>query len=147
MFKDESKAVVTVNEGVGVSFKKTLAAIGGIAMLKQVASNVVSTAGMFQKYESVLTNALNGSSEKAKAYLSDINSFAAKTNFQLDELTDDFIKFVNRGITPSMDAMKKMGDFTNTVAKPFDQLTEAILDINNPERWKEFGVRVQTEGN
>lgn len=40
-----------------------------------------------------------------------------------------------------------MGDFTNTVAKPFDQLTEAILDINNPERWKEFGVRVQTEGN
>lgn len=146
LFKDESKAVVTVNEGVGVSFKKTLTAIGGIAMLKQVASNVVSTAGMFQKYESVLTNALNGSSEKAKAYLSDINSFAAKTNFQLDELTDDFIKFVNRGVTPSMDAMKKMGDFTNTVAKPFDQLTEAILDINNSERWKEFGVRVQTEG-
>lgn len=147
LFKDESRAVINVNEGVGVSFKKTLAAIGGIAMLKQVASNVVSTAGMFQKYESVLTNALNGSSEKAKAYLSDINSFAAKTNFQLDELTDDFIKFVNRGVTPSMDAMKKMGDFTNTVAKPFDQLTEAILDINNPERWKEFGVRVQTEGN
>lgn len=147
LFKDESKAVITVNEGVGVSFKKTLAAIGGIAMLKHVASNIVSTAGMFQKYESVLTNALNGSSDKAKAYLSDINSFAAKTNFQLDELTDDFIKFVNRGVTPSMDAMKKMGDFTNTVAKPFDQLTEAILDINNPERWKEFGVRVQTEGN
>ena len=147
LFKDESKAVINVNEGVGVSFKKTLAAIGGIAMLKQVASNVVSTAGMFQKYESVLTNALNGSSDKAKAYLSDINSFAAKTNFQLNELTDDFIKFVNRGVTPSMDAMKKMGDFTNTVAKPFDQLTEAILDINNSERWKEFGVRVQTEGN
>ena len=147
LFKDESKAVITTNEGVGVSFKKTLAAIGGIAMLKQVASNVVSTAGMFQKYESVLPNALNGSSDKAKAYLSDINSFAAKTNFQLNELTDDFIKFVNRGVTPSMDAMRKMGDFTNTVAKPFDQLTEAILDINNPERWKEFGVRVQTEGN
>ena len=146
LFKDQSKAVINVNEGVGVSFKKTLAAIGGIAMLKQVASNVVSTAGMFQKYESVLTNALNGSSEKAKTYLSDINSFAAKTNFQLNELTDDFIKFVNRGVTPSMDAMKKMGDFTNTVAKPFDQLTEAILDINNSERWKEFGVRVQTEG-
>lgn len=147
LFKDESKAVITVNEGVGVSFKKMLATIGGIAMLKQIASNVVSTAGMFQKYESVLTNALNGSSDKAKAHLSDINSFAAKTNFQLDELTDDFIKFVNRGVTPSMDAMKRMGDFTNTVAKPFDQLTEAILDINNPERWKEFGVRVQTEGN
>ena len=147
LFKDESKAVITVNEGVGVSFKEMLATIGGIAMLEQVASNVVSTAGMFQKYESVLTNALDGSSDKAKAYLSDINSFAAKTNFQLDELTDDFIKFVNRGVTPSMDAMKRMGDFTNTVAKPFDQLTEAILDINNPERWKEFGVRVQTEGN
>jgi hypothetical protein len=147
LFKDESKAVITTNDEVGVSFKKMLATIGGIAMLKQVASNVVSTAGMFQKYESVLTNALDGSSDKAKAYLSDINSFAAKTNFQLDELTDDFIKFVNRGVTPSMDAMKRMGDFTNTVAKPFDQLTEAILDINNPERWKEFGVRVQTEGN
>ncbi|MDD3038605.1 phage tail tape measure protein [Bacteroides sp.] len=147
LYKDESKGIVTVNEGIGTSFKKVLATMGGVALLKQVASNVVSTAGMFQKYESVLTNALNGSSDKAKAYLSDINSFAAKTNFQLNELTDDFIKFVNRGVTPSMDAMKKLGDFTNTVAKPFDQLTEAILDVNNSERWKEFGVRVQTEGN
>ena len=147
LYQKETQNVVTANNNMALSFQKTLAAIGGIAMLKQVASNVVSTAGMFQKYESVLTNALNGSSEKAKTYLSDINSFAAKTNFQLNELTDDFIKFVNRGVTPSIDAMRKMGDFTNTVAKPFDQLTEAILDINNPERWKEFGVRVQTEGN
>lgn len=49
LFKDESKAVINVNEGVGVSFKKMLATIGGIAMLKQVASNVVSTAGNVSK--------------------------------------------------------------------------------------------------
>jgi hypothetical protein len=44
------------------------------------------------------------------------------------------------------DQMTKIGDVAAVLGKPFSQLNEAILDINNPERWKEIGVKAQTVG-
>lgn len=146
LYKDETKSVVDANGGMSVSFKKVLASIGGVYAVKELLGQITSVTGMFQKYESVLTNALNGDSALAKRYMSDIATFAAETNFQLDDLTDNFIKLVNRGVTPTIDTFGKLGDFANVTAKPMGQLNEAILDINNPERWKEFGVQVSTEG-
>ncbi|WP_052332466.1 hypothetical protein [Bacteroides neonati] len=146
LYKDETKSVVDANGGMSISFKKVLASIGGVYAVKELLGQITSVTGMFQKYESVLTNALNGDSALAKRYMSDIATFAAETNFQLDDLTDNFIKLVNRGVTPTIDTFGKLGDFANVTAKPMGQLNEAILDINNPERWKEFGVQVSTEG-
>lgn len=146
LYNNEGKSVQLTNGGMSVSFGKILGVIGGVGVLKELASEITTVTGQFQRFENVLTNALGGDNNKAKAYLGDIADFAAKTNFQLDELTDNFLKFVNRGVTPTMDSMTKLGDFTNSVSKPYAQLSEAILDINNPERWKEFGVQVQTNG-
>src|SRR5690606_35591870 len=39
-----------------------------------------------------------------------------------------------------------MGDVAAAVGKDMGQLTEAILDVNNTERWTELGVKVRTEG-
>lgn len=146
LYNNEGKGVQLTNDGMSVSFGKILGVIGGVGVLKELASEITTVTGQFQRFENVLTNALGGDNNKAKTYLGDIADFAAKTNFQLDELTDNFLKFVNRGVTPTMDSMTKLGDFTNSVSKPYAQLSEAILDINNPERWKEFGVQVQTNG-
>lgn len=146
LYNKDGKNVEITNKGISVSFTKILGVIGGVGILKELASEITSVTGQFQRFENVLTNALGGDNNKAKNYLGDIADFAAKTNFQLDELTDNFLKFVNRGVTPTMESMTKLGDFTNSVSKPYAQLSEAILDINNPERWKEFGVQVQTNG-
>ncbi len=146
LYNNEGRNVSVTNQGMSVSFGKVLGVIGGVGVLKELASEITTVTGQFQRFENVLTNALGGDNNKAKQYLGDIADFAAKTNFQLDELTENFLKFVNRGVTPSMESMTKLGDFTNSVSKPYAQLSEAILDINNPERWKEFGVQVQTNG-
>jgi hypothetical protein len=95
--------------------------------------------------EKQLTTAL-GSNSEAQRSLKQIQKFAAETPFQVKELTEVFVKLVNRGVKPTMDQMRKMGDLAAALGKPIEQLNEAILDINNPERWKELGIQVVTSG-
>ncbi|RZK29806.1 MAG: hypothetical protein EOO57_18780, partial [Hymenobacter sp.] len=73
---------------------------------------------------------------------------AAKTPFSVDELTGSFIKFVNRGLNPSMAEMTKMADLAASQGKSFDQLTEAVLDAGGGEfeRLKEFGIKASKSG-
>lgn len=109
--------------------------------------SVVDTLGKFQRFEAVLTNAL-GSKSAAKTVLADITAFAAKTPFQVDELTDSYVKLANRGFKPTIDQMTVLGDLASSQGKGFDQLSEAILDAETAEfeRLKEFGIRASKEG-
>jgi phage tail tape-measure protein len=67
----------------------SFAAIGGV--LKEV-FNVTKS---FEKYESVLTNAL-GSQSAAVESLKLIKDVASQTPFEVDGLTESYIKLVNR---------------------------------------------------
>lgn len=95
----------------------------------------------------MLKNAL-GSQEKAARAMSDIETLAAKTPFSVDELTDSYIKYVNRGLNPSMTEMSKLADIAASQGKSFDQLTEAVLDAGSGEfeRLKEFGIKASKSG-
>jgi phage tail tape-measure protein len=42
--------------------------------------------------------------------MDELQNLAASTPFSIDELTESYVKYVNRGIRPSMDEMTKMGD-------------------------------------
>lgn len=110
--------------------------------------SVVDTLGKFQRFEAVLSNAL-GSKSAAKAVLSDITAFAAQTPFEVDELTDSYVRLANRGFTPTMGQMALLGDLASSQGKSFEQLSEAILDAETAEfeRLKEFGIRASKEGN
>lgn len=101
----------------------------------------------FQKLEAVLTNAF-GDESAAKRALSMIQEFAAKTPYQVTDLTSSFVKLVNQGFTPTYEEMTKLGDLASSTGKGFDQLTEAIIDAQTFEfeRLKEFGVRAKKEG-
>lgn len=107
---------------------------------------VIAVRGEFQKFEAVLTNTL-GSKSAALIALGRINEFAKSTPFSVRELTESFIKLANRGVTPTINQMRAIGDLSATLGKDFSQVVEAILDINNPERWKEIGVKAETAGN
>lgn len=119
-------------------------AVNGIAMF---ASKVVSTLSEFEKYDAVLTNTL-GSGSESKKVLSDITEFAAKTPFQVAELTGSFVKLANMGFKPTNDEMTKLGDLASSTGKGFDQLSEAIIDAQTGEfeRLKEFGIRASKQG-
>ena len=129
------------------SIGKTLAGVFAADMLIGFGKAVVSTTAEFQKMEAVLTNTL-GSKSLAQQSMAQIVAFASKTPFQVNELTDSFVKLANRGFKPTMAEMTALGDLASSTGKSFDQLTEAALDAMTGEfeRLKEFGVRAKSEG-
>lgn len=112
-----------------------------------VGNEIVDTLAKFEKFEAVLTNTL-GSNSAAKKALSDITDFAAKTPFEVDELTDSFVRLANQGFTPTMSEMTKLGDVASSKGKDMTQLAEALIDaqVGEFERLKEFGVRAKKSG-
>jgi hypothetical protein len=109
--------------------------------------DIVKVRGEFEKLEAVLTNTF-GDNSRAKSALAMIQQFAAKTPFQVTDLTDSFVKLVNQGFEPTMDDMTALGDLASSTGKGFDQLSEAILDAQTMqfERLKEFGIKAEKEG-
>jgi hypothetical protein len=135
-------------------FKQALGAAGivvgieaAVGVVKDLGAEIFNTTAKFETYAAVLKNAL-GSESAAQLAMHDIQTMAAKTPFSVDELTSSFIKFVNRGLKPSMEDMKKMADIAASQGKGFDQLTEAVLDAGTGEfeRLKEFGIQASKSG-
>ncbi|EMO12484.1 hypothetical protein LEP1GSC165_0045 [Leptospira santarosai str. CBC523] len=120
-------------------------AINGISNLVQGALQV---SGAFEKYRAVLKNTL-GDEQRAAASMNMIAKFAATTPFQVNELTSSFVKLANRGLVPTEEEMKRLGDIAASQGKSFDMMTEAALDAMTGEfeRLKEFGIRGSSAGN
>ncbi len=130
------------NVGSSLSSLKGIAmgAMAGIG-IGSLGNEVVATLAKFEKMEAVLTNTL-GDNSAAKGIMQGITDFAAKTPFQVDELTDSFVKFANQGFAPSIKEMTALGDLASSTGKKFDQLAEAVIDAQTGEfeRLKEFGI-------
>ncbi|MFY7826831.1 MAG: hypothetical protein ACOVQ4_06880 [Flectobacillus sp.] len=120
---------------------------GLASQVMELGKEIFETTAKFEKYEAVLKNSL-GSQEAASAAIGDIKKFAAETPFSVDELTESYVKYINRGIQPSMEEMRKLGDIAASQGKSFDQLTEAVLDAATGEfeRLKEFGIQASKSG-
>ena len=144
---DESIASTKKMSGAFSDVGKTLASVFAVDQLISFGKAILDTTVEFQKMEAVLTTAL-GSNSAAKAAMDQIVNFASSTPFQVNELTDSFVKLANRGFVPTMEQMRQMGDLASSVGKSFDQLTEAILDAQTGEfeRLKEFGVKASAQG-
>lgn len=129
------------------SLGKTMGGLFAADMLLNFGSAVIATTAEFQKMEAVLTTTL-GSKSAAKVAMDQIVEFASSTPFQVNELTDSFVKLANRGFTPTLAQMNSLGDLASSTGKSFDQLTEAALDAMTGEfeRLKEFGIRASSEG-
>lgn len=101
----------------------------------------------FEKYEKVLTTAL-GSEKEAKESMKAIQVMAANTAYSVDELTEGYVKMVNRGLRPTEKEMIALADLAASQGKTFDQLVEAVLDAMGAEfeRLKEFGAKGKKAG-
>jgi hypothetical protein len=151
--RQSTRGVVAESGKMGKVLQGALSVFGGIS-LAGIASSIVGLgksifqAGTnFQKFEAVLTNTL-GSRSEANRVLKNLQDFAAQTPFQLEELTQSYIKLVNRGIKPSQEELTLLGDIAASQGKSFDQLAEAVLDATTGEfeRLKEFGIRAKKDG-
>ncbi len=119
----------------------------GIEKVGELGKSIFDTTAKFETYDKVLSNAMGSESLGRKA-LADIQKMAAETPISVDTLTSSFIKFINRGLNPSMADLRKLGDLASSQGKDFDQLTEAVLDAGTGEfeRLKEFGISASKSG-
>jgi len=134
-------------KNLGGSILSVGAILGGLAIggLGAIGKGVFDVTAEFEKYNAVLETTF-GSQEAANAAFAGLQDFAATTPFQLGEVLESYNKLTSRGIAPAKDALTSFGDFASRSGKGLDQLSEAILDISNTERWKEFGVQAKKAG-
>jgi len=142
-----AKTVTTSTDKIGSAIRSQLAGAFSAGAIISFGKAVLDVTAEFQKFNAVLGNTL-GSSTLASLKLKEIQDFAAKTPFAVNELTGAFVKLANSGFKPTGDQMRALGDLASSTGKSFDQLAEAILDAQSGEfeRLKEFGVRAKDAG-
>lgn len=102
----------------------------------------VDVASQFEKFETILTTLNMGDTAKAKAEMGWISDFAAKTPYELAEVTEAFVQLRSYGMDPMQGLLQTLGDTSSSMGKPLKQAVEAIADAvtGENERLKEFGI-------
>lgn len=121
--------------------------IGGLFATAFVGKQLVDTITKFEKLEASLRT-VTGSAENAGVAFGFIQNFAATTPFQLEEVTDAFIKLKALGLTPSEEALTSYGNTATAMGKSLNQMIEAVADATTGEfeRLKEFGIKSKSQG-
>ncbi len=111
-------------------------------------SSFIETTAQFERFETILKTT-EGTSQKAKIAMDWVSDFTAKTPFELNEVTDSFVKLRAYGLNPTNGLLKTLGDTGAAMGKPLMQAVEAIADAitGENERLKEFGIKASTKGN
>lgn len=106
-----------------------------------------NTAWKFEKFQTILANTF-GSTKEAAASMQLLKEVSSQTPFELDRLTEAYIKLVNRWFKPTRSEIVSLWDLAASLGKDFDMLVEALLDAQTweYERLKEFWVRAQQSG-
>ncbi|MBB4954399.1 hypothetical protein H4S14_004164 [Agrobacterium vitis] len=135
----------------GVELAATLGVAGAttaFAVSAAAATGLVGVASQFEKFQTILETT-EGSSAKAKTAMNWVADFAAKTPYELSEVTDSFVKMRSYGLDPTKGLLQSMGDTSAAMGKPLTQAVEAMADAvtGENERLKEFGVTASKTGN
>lgn len=107
----------------------------------------LDTAIQFEKFETILETT-EGSAQKAQKSMQWVSAFATETPYELDEVTEAFVKLRAYGLNPMTGLLKDLGDTSAAMGKPLMQSVEAIADAvtGENERLKEFGIKARKEG-
>jgi hypothetical protein len=127
---------------------KAAAAIYGITKTFQMLNSmIIETSAKFEKF-SLILETLEGNSKKAQADLEWIKKFAQTTPYEIDKVTEAFVKLKSYGLDAQKE-LRVLGDTAAAMGKPLDMVVEAIADAvtGEFERLKEFGVKAYQQGN
>ncbi|ODS22894.1 hypothetical protein AB835_11625 [Candidatus Endobugula sertula] len=109
----------------------------------------VDSASQFERFRTVLTTLNNGDVSKAQKEFEWINKFVAQTPYQIEQVTEAFVKLRAYGIDPTTGSARILGDAA-ALDKDYLQAVEAIADALNGEneRLKEaFNIKASVDGN
>lgn len=130
--------------GMALGVSLLAAAYGGAAV---AGNQLVGTASQFEKFQTILETT-EGSAAKAKVAMGWVTNFAVKTPYELDQVTDSFVKLRAYGLDPTQGLLQSLGDTSAAMGKPLMQAVEAVADAvtGENERLKEFGIRASKSG-
>lgn len=142
--------------GIGTAFGNVRSELGSLATQAAVAgaaigytfkTQFVDVAADFEKFRTILETT-EGSAAKAQASMDWISAFAAKTPYDLNTVTESFVKLRAYGLDPTNGLLATLGDTSAAMGKDVMQAVEAIADAvtGENERLKEFGVRASKAG-
>lgn len=146
-FDADTSGAASFDRGLG-KVLKTAGQVGAVltgvtaAAVGFLGKEVLNAASQFEQFETQLTT-IEGSSDKAKKSLDWIADFAKKTPYEIDEVTDAFVKMKSYGIDPIEGGLlTSVGDMASSMNKSIDQAVEALADAvtGENERLKEFGI-------
>lgn len=119
----------------------------GLGGIGGSAAYVVKTSAEFERFQTILET-VEGSAEKARASMGWVADFATKTPYELNQVTEAFVKLKSYGIDPQTGALQAAGDAAAAMGKPLEQAVEALADAmtGENERLKEFGIKAAKTG-
>lgn len=158
-FKKITQTTRQFSDNAVNSFKSITANIAHVtaayAALKSAAESifagtigkVLDVGATFESLE-VSLKTVTGSAYEASRSMKWIEEFTAKTPYQLEDVSDAFIKLTARGVD-AKNVLGLLGDTASAMGKTLDQAVEAYTDAltGQFERLKEFGVLTRQEGN
>ena len=132
-------------------FKDALKGLAGLAAgfsFVEFVKGFVDTGSKFEQYQATLETVL-GSQAKAKAAMAWVNDFANVTPYELDQVTEAFVKLTAYGMDPMDGTLKKLGNAASGMGKDLDSAIEMMADAQQFqfERLKEFGIQSNQVGN
>lgn len=108
----------------------------------------INAAAQYEKMGISLKTAFQGNEKAAAKAFKEINAFAAKTPYELEEVMKGFVKLKNMGLDPSQKALTAYGNIASGMGKSLNDMVEAVADAATGEfeRLKEFGIKAKSQG-
>ena len=148
---DANKALAKFSKVGGIASKVAntvaVAMVGAVTATVGLAKSVLTVGARFESLRKQLKTTTGSTREASKAFQF-IKDFASKTPFQVDQITEAFVKLNNFGIDPTKRTLTAFGDFASAFGKSFNDVVEAVTDATTGEfeRLKEFGIKTSSEG-
>ncbi|MCW8918907.1 MAG: tape measure protein [Gammaproteobacteria bacterium] len=120
---------------------------GGLAGVALGVRKVINTSAEFERLQAVLET-VEGSGAKARESLKWVQGFSESTPYQLNEVSEAFVRLRTYGVDAMDGSLRAAGDAAAAMGKPIMQAVEAMADAltGENERLKEFGIKASVAG-
>ena len=131
LYKDDAKEVVESNNGIAISWKKVLAVIGGVGVLKALGSEIIRVRGEFQAADTAIQTLL-GSKEKADALMSQVREYAKISPLEFSDATQatQMMLGFNIEVEKVPRYLQAIGDVSMGDTQRFNSLTLAFSQMS-----------------
>ena len=127
-FGDKTESLTGIIGGATRNLAAMAGAVVGLQGLTGLAKDVISTGAAFETLEGRLTSLL-GSSDAAKDAFAQIKELAKTTPFEVQGLTEAYVKLTAFGLQPSMKQMQAIADTAATMGGGTEALTRVTLAL------------------